>query len=124
MPLHWTTSHPNRLVVAVAKETMTLGDIRDYLDGIAVEGALGYRKIFDMTHADPRLSDDDLMQLGAQIRAYASTGKLGPLAIVAATDEAYERARLFSTLADAERPLKIFREQHLARKWLDTQPAV
>jgi hypothetical protein len=124
MPLHWTISHPNRLVVAVAKETVTLDDIRNYLDEVVVEGTMGYRKIFDMTHGDPQLSDDDMMQLGARIRAYASTGRMGPLAIVASTDEAYERARLFSTLASVDRPLKIFRELHTARKWLDQQPTV
>jgi hypothetical protein len=46
---------------------------------------------------------------------------MGPLAIVAATPESYERAHLFAALADAQRPIRIFTELHEARQWLDEQ---
>ena len=62
--------------------------------------------------------------LGARIRAYAGTANIGPLAIVATSNESYGRARLFAALADARRPLKIFRELHAARHWLDAQAPV
>ena len=124
MPVHWTISHPSRLVVAVAKDSVGLKDIEAYLDGVTVANGLGYRKIFDMTGAAVELSDQDMMALGARIRAYASAAAMGPLAIVAATEESQEQARLFAALADADRPLKIFRELHQARQWLDTQQAV
>ena len=71
--------------------------------------------------AQAELPDDDMMALGARIRAYASTGAMGPLAIVAMTAESYERAHLFAALADAQRPIKIFTELHKARQWLDAQ---
>lgn len=119
MPLHWTFSHPHKLIIAVGKETVTRGEIEEYLDAIVVADCLPYRKIFDMTHGVANLSDADMMELGARIRAYATTGPMGPLAIVASTPEAEERAHLFAALADAERPLRIFRELHLARQWLD-----
>lgn len=120
MPVQWTVSHATRLVIAVAKENLHRRDIEDYLDEVARAKALPYRKIFDMTNATPRLSDDDMMALGARIRAYLALGKLGPLAIVASTDNSHRQARLFVALADAERPIKIFRELHLARQWLDS----
>ena len=122
MPVHWTISHPTRLVVVVAKDGVHLADIEAYLDGVVVNDALPYRKLFDMTNATLHLSDDDMMALGARIRAYATTSStetMGPLAIVAATTSAHEQARLFTALADAKRPIKIFREPHAARKWLD-----
>jgi hypothetical protein len=121
MPVQWTVSHPSCLVIAVAKGQLCRQDIETYLDNIVMANALPYRKIFDMTNASPDLSDDDMMALGARIRAYVSLGQLGPLAIVATTDESYQQARMFAALADAQRPLKIFRELHLARKWLDAQ---
>jgi hypothetical protein len=65
------------------------------------------------------LSDADMMALGARIRAYMKIATLGPLAIVAVTERAYQQARLFETLADGDRPVKIFRELHKAREWLD-----
>src|SRR6185295_14055064 len=119
MPIHWSISHPSKLVVAVCKGALTRKDVEDYLDAVVIADSLPYRKIFDMTQAEPELPDDDMMALGARIRAYATMGTMGPLAIVASTPGSYERAHLFAALADAKRPLKIFRELHSARQWLD-----
>ncbi|HLG45604.1 MAG TPA: hypothetical protein VKY24_05115 [Reyranella sp.] len=121
MPIHWTISKPNRLVVAVCKDVVTRRDIETYLDAVVVADLLSFRKIFDLTQAEVDLPDDDMMALGARIRAYATTGAIGPLAIVAATPESYERAHLFAALADAQRPIRIFTELHKARQWLDAQ---
>ena len=110
MPMQWTISHPTRLVIAVAKDDLVLKDIEDYLDAIVAAGALSYRKIFDTTGASVHLSEDDLMALGARIRAYIALGRIGPLAIVATTDNSYGQARMFTTLADADRPVRIFRD--------------
>jgi hypothetical protein len=97
-----------------------------YLDAVVVAGAMPYAKIFELA-ADATLDfgDSDMMALGARIQAYAKQGgePMGPLAIVATSPTAYEQARLYATLAEARRPIRIFREQHLARKWLDEQSA-
>src|SRR5262249_26815665 len=113
MPIHWTISKPTRLVVAVCKGPLTRKDIEAYLDAVVVADALAYRKIFDATLAEALpggLPDDDVMALGARIRAYATTGDMGPLAIVASTPESYERAHLYAALSDARRPIRIFQE--------------
>ena len=122
MSVTWTISHPSRLVLAVARDSVSLEEMQEYLDAVVVEGALPYRKIFDVTHGGFELSDKDMMMLGARIRAYGTTSKMGPLAIVAGTPASYERARLYMTLASADRPMQLFSELHLARKWLDGQP--
>lgn len=107
-------------MIAIGRDELRLHDVEEYLDALAVADLLPYRKIFDMTHARMMLSDADMMTLGARIRAYLQVGKLGPLAIVAVTKSAYEQALLFQALAEGDRPVKIFRELHLAREWLDT----
>lgn len=119
MPVQWTISKPHRLVIAVARDQLRLADVEQYLDGVAIADVLPYRKIFDMTHAAVMLTDADMMALGARIRAYLEVSKLGPLAIVAVTQRAYEQASLFQVLAEGDRPVKIFRELHQAREWLD-----
>ena len=108
MPVQWTVSHPTRLVIAVARGNLRLLDIEHYLDGVVTANALAYRKIFDMTQATPNLSDDDLMALGARIRAYIALGKIGPLASSPRQSEP-QQARLFAALAE---PIgdQIFRE--------------
>lgn len=119
MPVQWTISKPHQLVIAVARDELQLADVEEYLDGVTVADALPYRKIFDTTAARMMLSDADMMVLGARIRAYQKMSELGPLAIVAVTERAYQQARLFEVLATGDRPVKIFRELHLAREWLD-----
>ncbi|MFN4014998.1 MAG: hypothetical protein ACK4JB_06680 [Reyranella sp.] len=119
MSVQWTISKPHQLVIAVARDELRLEDVETYLDGVTIADALSYRKIFDTTNARMMLSDADMMSLGARIRAYMKVSRLGPLAIVAVTEGAYRQARLFEVLAEGDRPVKIFRELHLAREWLD-----
>jgi hypothetical protein len=123
MPVHWTVSHPQRLVVAVAKDDVTVADIEQYFAGVTAEGGMSYRKIFEITHTPNALSEENLKALGQRVMFYAQHGQIGPVAIVAASDESYAKARLFADAAKVSRPLQIFRELHAARQWLETQPA-
>ena len=122
MPVHWTISHPARLVVAVARDDVTVADIEQYFTGVTAEGGMSYRKIFEITHTPRALSDENLKALGARVMYYAQHGQIGPVAIVAASDESYAQAKTFADAAAVNRPLSIFREIHEARRWLDAQP--
>ena len=122
MPVHWTISHPQRLVVAVAKDRVTAADIEQYFAGVTADGGMAYRKIFEITHTPMALSEENLRALGQRVQFYAQHGQIGPLAIVAASDESYAQAKIFAEAAVARRPLQIFRELHAARQWLDAQP--
>ena len=122
MPVHWTISHPQRLVIAVTKDEVTVPDIEKYFAGVTADGAMAYRKIFEITHTPAALSDENVKALGQRVVFYAQHGQVGPLAIVAATDESYTKARVFAESATISRPLAIFREMHEARHWLDAQP--
>lgn len=121
MPVHWTISHPSRLVVAVAKEEVTVADIEQYFAGVTDGGAMSYRKIFEITHTPDALSEDNLKALGRRVVYYAQHGQVGPVAIVAASDASYAQAQVFAEAARVSRPLMIFRELHAARRWLDGQ---
>ena len=121
MPVHWTVSHPQRLVVAVAKDEVTVADIEQYFAGVTADGAMAYRKIFEITHTPNALSDENLKALGQRVVFYAQHGQMGAVAIVAASDESYAQAQLFAGAAQVRRPLQIFRELHAARQWLDAQ---
>jgi hypothetical protein len=119
MPVHWTISHPARLVVAVTKGDVTSSDVEKYFAGVTADGGVAYAKIFEITHTPAALNDDNLKTLGKRVAFYAQHGQVGPLAIVAASDESYEKAAVFAADAKVDRPLKIFRELHAARQWLD-----
>ena len=126
MPVHWTISHPSRLVMAVTKGDVSVADIEQYFAGVTADGAMAYAKIFEITHTPEALSAENLNALGQRVVFYAQHGQVGPVAIVAASDESYEKASIFAGAAKISRPLMIFREMHAARRWLDAQkdPAV
>jgi hypothetical protein len=121
MPVHWTISHSARLVVAVAKEQVSVQDMEQYFAGVTADGGMSYRKIFEITHSPMALSEENLRALGQRVVLYAKHGQIGPVAIVAASDESYAQAKIFADAANVNRPLAIFRELHVARRWLDEQ---
>ena len=122
MAVYWTISHPARLVMAVAKDEVSVADFEKYFAGVTAEGAMSYRKIFEITHAPTVLTEENLKALGQRVMYYAQHGQVGPVAIVAASDESFRQAEIFAAAsAGVRRPLMIFRELHAARRWLDEQ---
>jgi hypothetical protein len=119
VPVQWSISHPKRLVIAVAKGNLAAEEIEDYLHGVAREGGMPYGKLFEVADIANALTPENITALGNIVRRYAQDGKIGPLAIVVQGDEAYRQAKLFAAAAKAERPLKIFREWHEGRRWID-----
>src|SRR5215470_14006250 len=120
MPVQWTISHSKRLVLAVARSPAGAPDIETYLHSVALAGGMPYAKIFCIADVDSVLSSENIAALGDIVRHYALYGRIGPIAIVAPFDRGYRQARLFADLAQAERPLAIFRELHDARRWIDS----
>lgn len=110
------------MLTAVCEGEVTLRDLEEYLDAVVVAGSMPYRKLFDGSRGDSSMTDEEMMMLGARIRAYHGEGELGALAIVVTTEHSRGLARLFGALAAADRPIKIFRDVRAARRWLDDQP--
>jgi hypothetical protein len=123
MPVHWTISHSSRLVIAVAKDEVKVEDIEKYFAGVTADGAMAYRKIFEIGAEPMAVSDENLKTLGQRVVLYAQHGQVGPVALVAGSDASFAQAQVFANAATAGRPLQIFRELHAARRWLDEQEA-
>ena len=121
MPVHWTISHSSRLVIAVAKDEVKVEDIEKYFAGVTADGAMAYRKIFEIGDEPMAVSDENLKTLGQRVVLYAEHGQVGPVALVAGSDASFAQAQIFANAATAGRPLRIFRELHAARRWLDEQ---
>ena len=101
MLVHWTVSHPQRLVVAVTKDEVTVADIEQYFAGVTADGAMAYRKIFEITHTPMALSEENLKALGQRVMFYAQHGQVGPVAIVAGSDESFAQAQTFASSSPA-----------------------
>lgn len=125
MPLRWKIDHPEKFIHIVADGTVTLTDMEEHFDAIAVADAMGYAKLFDATRLAPIYSDDDVMAMGARLSAYTATLESGPLAVVGRSDEAQNAFRRFVNVSPSRRPARFFLSETEARAWLATQaPAV
>jgi hypothetical protein len=119
MPLHWTLSHPQRLVIAIAKGEVQPQEVEKYLADIFAQGGSPYRKMFDISQAQTAFDDSVLKGFAETVRRHAAAGPIGPIAIVAANDESFRQAAVFAEAATVDRPIKIFRARHEARRWLN-----
>jgi hypothetical protein len=120
MSVTYSISHLTRLVIAVAKDRVSTADVLNYLMEVNEAGAQPYRKIFDMTGAKGTIPLVELRQIARRAVTFAESGPTGPLAIIVATDEHADMAKLFAYAATAKRPVRTFRELHTARAWLDS----
>jgi len=120
MSVTYSISHPTRLVIAVAKDRVSTADVLNYLMEVNEAGAQPYRKIFDMTGAKGTIPLAELRQIARRAVTFAESGPTGPLAIIVASDAHADLAKLFAYAATVKRPVRTFRELHIARAWLDS----
>jgi hypothetical protein len=119
MPLSWTISHPQRLVIALARGDVAPHEFGAYLEAMQPVG--GYRRMFVVSGMSTVFDQALMKSLGRAARDHAEREKIGPIAIVADNEAAYASALLYAEAAQGiDRPIRIFREQHEARHWLDS----
>jgi hypothetical protein len=123
MPLKWTIDHAGRMVRVAADGEVTLKQAEEYLDAVVVADAMPYAKLVDCTHMVTHATDDEMMELAARIRAYASVFKSGPLCFVVATPEMLVYTRRYINLGQADRPIEICKTVAEAEAWLAKQKA-
>jgi hypothetical protein len=121
VPIHVEISHFDRLVVGVARGSVTVQEYGSFIADLLKAGVLHYRKIIDTISAESSTIDKDvLLAFDARLREFSRTRR-GPLAIVADRDRG-EIALAFKALTSSERPIEIFRNIHDARAWVATFP--
>jgi hypothetical protein len=119
MPLSWTISHPQRLVIAVVKGEVAPHEFGGYVEAMQKVGS--YRKMFVATGMTTVFDDVLMKSVGRAVRDHAEREALGPIAIVADTTAAHASATVYAeAVAGLDRPIRIFSELHEARRWLDS----
>lgn len=122
MPVHFKIDHARRFVDVEARGDVTLQDVLDYFDALVTDGGMPYRKLLDFRDVTPKLTDDDVMVLGARVSAYAHLEPRGPIAIVSTNDASDLFIRRFMNLGGAKRPMRLFSSMDEARQWLVETP--
>jgi hypothetical protein len=124
MPLHWTVDSKERLVSTIADGCITREEAESYIASVNGAGTHTYRKLFDGSRGDTRMTAEDMLALGVQIRKLQAVGdgKSGPMAVVVPPDKAELLSRLLGILATADRPMRVFSESEPARRWIESLP--
>lgn len=120
MPLKWEIFHDQKLVHIIAEGHVTLPEMEEHFDALAVADVLQYGKLFDAAQADPIYTDEDVMAMGARLSAYTATLKSGPLAVIGVDEKARTAFRRFVNISPAKRPARLFKTEAEARAWLRT----
>jgi hypothetical protein len=119
MPLQWTISHPKRLVVAVAKKEVRPRGMVDFLAALDAAGARPYAKLVFLERLVTTFSEDSVVALANLVRQREHESEVGPIAIIAPDDATFEQACQFADVAELVRPIRVFREWHEGRRWID-----
>ena len=106
MPLHWIIDPDKKLVTAVAEGDVTRIEFDAFLDDMSLAGADAYRKLFDGKRGGTRMGAEDMLALGARMRASHADGPIGPLAVVVPEEHVETIDRVLGMLAAAERPMR------------------
>lgn len=124
MPLHWTIDSRERLMTTIADGFISREEAENYIASVNGAGTHTYRKLFDGSRGDTRMTADDMLALGVQIRKLqtAGGGKSGPMAVVVPPHKAELLSRLLGILAAADRPMRVFSDAEPARRWIEGLP--
>jgi hypothetical protein len=123
MAIHLNVSRLDRLVMVVIIGDATASDMLALAHQFADADMMPYRKIVDITAGTLVVDDAELASAVAVLRADPGMTVRGPLAFVVDAVGS-PVAEKFVELTTGERPVKIFRSLHAARKWLDECSAI
>jgi len=124
LPLSWTVSHDERLVVATGTGDVVLMDLIRFMQGLAQGGLLSYPRIIDLSHATLALKAAEIRHIAQGVAAASANGTLGPIAAVAfiaKSEEVRDMTLLFGErTAQTDRPLRVCSSMAEARDWLSS----
>ncbi len=106
--------------IEVSGRVVTSG-VFEHFNRLELENLLMYPKLVDARRMRVGFSTEDLMQFAAAVSELGRVEILGPLAIVATSDEATYAATRYINLSKDQRPARLFNSISKALKWLEAQ---
>ena len=64
-------------------------------------------------------SEDSVVALANLVRQREQESEVGPIAVIAQDDATFDQACQFARVAELVRPIRVFREWHEGRRWID-----
>jgi CheY-like chemotaxis protein len=119
--LRLVVDHGKPLVQVEVSGRVVASEVFEHINQLELENALAYPKLIDARRMQVGFTAEEVMQFAAAISGLGALEVLGPLAVVATSDEATAMARRYIHLSASQRPAKLFNSLKKAEKWLDAQ---
>jgi hypothetical protein len=117
MSIHMDILPLDRLVVIIARGHVTAEEIAENTKKLIAANVPAYAKIIDVTASKSDLTREQVERVAALLRGDPADTKRGPVAFV--VDPGRRGfAEAFAEVTRGERPIKLFRSLHAARRWL------
>jgi len=121
MPIHLEISRLNRLLVIVARGQVMPDEVRDLVQQMVDNDIRHFSKIIDVSGSSIDMSREQVEAMALALRAEKGAAARGPIAFVI-HPEREGFADLFADATKADRPVRLFRSLHDARRWLRELP--
>ena len=105
-------------ISAIAEGRIAFEEIRRHLEEERAAGGLSYPALIDARTAVPDLSSDDVRRIVRLLENLGRDGRLGPTAVVVASDFAYGLMRMLEILVERFCVIRPFRDFYGAAGWL------
>jgi hypothetical protein len=124
LPLTWSISHDEQLVIATGAGDIVLMDLIRFMQALTQGGVLSYPRIVDLSHGTLALKAAEIRNIAQGVAAVTANGTLGPIgavAFVARSEEVRDMALLFGErTARTDRPLRVCASIAEARDWISS----
>lgn len=117
MPIHLEISRLHRLLVIVARGQVTPDEVRDLVKQMVDNEVRHFSKIIDVSGSSIGMGREQVEAMATMLRTEKGATKRGPIAFVI-HPERQGFADLFADATKADRPVRLFRSLHDARRWL------
>ena len=121
MPIHLDISRLNRLLVIVARGKVSQDDVRDLVAKMVEANVRHFSKIIDVSSSSIAMNREDVERMAVTLRGEPGAAARGPIAFVV-NPEGEGFADLFAAATQGDRPVRLFRSLHDARKLLEGFP--
>jgi hypothetical protein len=117
MPIYMDIAPLDRVVVIVARGPVNAEEIAENTRKLVEANVPGYAKIIDVTGAASSLTQEQVNGMAAALRSGRDGAARGPVAFVV-NPARIGFADSFAEATEGDRPIRLFRSLHEARKWL------
>lgn len=119
MPIYYKIDETRQRIYSRCEGIVTYDDLRNHIEAESGLPTASFSEIFDCSDSTTNITSDEIRLLASQRKEVANRQKPAPVAVVAKNDKFFGMLRMYDILTQQIRPIRVFRNNQEAEKWLD-----